>query len=72
MDIIIIITTTTTHINTDKMHTKFQLESLKGRNHSEDLGIDKRIILKWILGRQGWRVSIGFIWLRIVTGGGLL
>jgi hypothetical protein len=32
------------------MHTKFWLESLKGRDHSEDLGVDERIILKWILG----------------------
>jgi hypothetical protein len=26
-------------------------ENLKGRNHSEDLGIDVRIILEWILGK---------------------
>jgi hypothetical protein len=31
------------------MHTKFLLESLKGKEHLEDLGIDVRIILKWIL-----------------------
>jgi hypothetical protein len=29
-----------------KMRTKFWLESLKGRGHSEDLGVDVRIILK--------------------------
>jgi hypothetical protein len=26
----------------------------------------------WILGRLAWRVWIGFDWLRIGTGGGLL
>jgi len=30
------------------MHTKFWSEN-KGRDHSEDLDIDGRIILKWIL-----------------------
>jgi hypothetical protein len=33
------------------MLTKFWLESLKGRDHSKDLGIDERKILKSILGR---------------------
>jgi hypothetical protein len=35
------------------MHTVFWLEILKGGDHSEDLCVDGRIILKWILG-IGW------------------
>jgi hypothetical protein len=34
--------------------------------------VDGRIILKWFLRKQVWRVWIGFIWLRTGTGGGLL
>jgi hypothetical protein len=29
------------------------------KNHSEDLGVDGRIILKWILRQWFWRVWIG-------------
>jgi hypothetical protein len=42
------------------------------RDHSEHPSAIDRIILKWILGKQGWKVLIGFIWLGIGTGGGLL
>jgi hypothetical protein len=34
-----------------------------------NLGIDGRIILKWILGKQGWRMWTGIIWLRVQTTG---
>jgi hypothetical protein len=34
------------------MHTQFGLESLKGRDHFEDLGEDGKIILEWILGKE--------------------
>jgi hypothetical protein len=33
-----------------EMHT-FWLESLKGRDHSKEVGIDRKIILKWMLGK---------------------
>jgi hypothetical protein len=33
------------------MLTKFLLESLKGRDHPDDLGVDGRMILKCILGK---------------------
>jgi hypothetical protein len=32
-----------------KIHTKLLLENLKGRDHSEDLNVDGRIISEWIL-----------------------
>jgi hypothetical protein len=37
------------------MRTEFWFESLKIIGHSEDLGVDRMMILKMILGRQGWR-----------------
>jgi hypothetical protein len=33
-----------------KMHTVFWLENVKGRDHFEDLGEDRKIILKCTLG----------------------
>jgi len=33
------------------MYTVFWLENLKGRDHSEDLAVDGRIILELILGK---------------------
>jgi len=45
---------------------------LKGKDYSEDLDVDRMIILEWILGKYGGDVWTGFIWLRIVTVGGLL
>jgi hypothetical protein len=37
------------------MQTTFWLENLQGRDHSEDLGVDGKIILKWNLGKYGGR-----------------
>jgi hypothetical protein len=34
-----------------KMHRIFWLLNLKGRYHSEGIGVDGRIILEWILGK---------------------
>jgi hypothetical protein len=52
-----------------KMYTGFYLVNVKGRNHWVFPGIDRRIILKWILRNRVW---IGFIWPRIWSGGRLL
>jgi hypothetical protein len=43
------------------------LGNLKGRDHSEYLGLDVKIILKCILGKYGGGLWTGCIWLRIGT-----
>jgi len=47
-------------------------ENQKGRNNSEDLCVDGRIILKLILGEQGGSLWAGCIWLRMGTSCRLL
>jgi len=37
------------------------LENLKGRDHSKDLGIDGKIILDWILGKESRKAWTGCI-----------
>jgi hypothetical protein len=51
---------------------KFWYENLKRRDHSEDLGADRKITLEMILRKQGGNMWTGFIWLRIGIRGGLL
>jgi hypothetical protein len=50
------------------MYTKFWSKNVKGRDLSGDLGVDRRIILEWILGSMWTRC----IWLRIGSSGGIL
>jgi len=40
------------------MHTVFRLENLNGTDHSEDVGVDVRIILEWILGKWVGRCGL--------------
>jgi hypothetical protein len=35
------------------MYVKFWLDDLKGRDYTEDLCVDGRIILEWMLGKCG-------------------
>jgi hypothetical protein len=53
-----------------EMRKGFWLERLWGEDHSEDIGVDVRIILKSVLGKYVWRLCVGLIWLRIGIEGG--
>jgi hypothetical protein len=57
---------------TEGVHTGFWCEDLWGGDHLGDLGVDERIILKWIFKRWDGEAWTGLIWLRVGTGGGLL
>jgi hypothetical protein len=46
------------------MQTKFWSENLKGSDHSEDLGVDGRIKLEWIL--QKLCVEVEWVHLSLV------
>lgn len=34
------------------MHTKFYFENLKGRDHLEEIDVDRRKMLKWFLEKK--------------------
>jgi len=40
------------------------------KRKSDDLGVDGRIILEWILGKYNEKFWTGCVWLRIATSGG--
>jgi hypothetical protein len=54
------------------VHTTFWLGDLNEKDHLKDLGIDGRIILKWIFRKWAGEAWPGLHWLRIGTRGGLL
>jgi hypothetical protein len=51
---------------------KLLVRKSEGRDHLEYLGIARRIILEWILKKQGVRLWSGFMWLRMGSSYGLL
>jgi hypothetical protein len=54
------------------VHTGFWWGDLREGDHLEDLGVDRRILLKWIFKKWDDGAWTGLIWLRIGTGGRLL
>jgi len=40
------------HIEELEMHAEFSLENLKSIDHSENLGVDRKIILEWTDGNR--------------------
>jgi hypothetical protein len=54
---------------TGEVHKWFWLGDLMEGEHLEDLGVDGRIILKWILKKWDGDAWSGLMWYRIGTGG---
>ena len=52
--------------------TEFCWEMLRKRHHTDNPGVDGRIILRWIFRNWEGVVRTGWSWLRIGTGGGHL
>jgi len=59
-------------IEIGEVHTEFWWRDLKERHHVEDLGIDEKMILKWILKKWDEEAWTGLMWLRIRTCSRLL
>jgi hypothetical protein len=54
-----------------EVHIGFWWGNLREDDHLEDLGIDGRLILKWVF-KKWMGVWTGLIWLRIGAGGRLM
>jgi hypothetical protein len=53
------------------VHTGFWWGNLRKEDHLKDLGVNGRIILKWIFKKRNLGRT-GLMWLKKGTGGGLL
>jgi hypothetical protein len=51
----------------DEMHKRFWWKNLREGDHCRDLGVEGRIILKWIFKTWDGEARTGLIWLRIGT-----
>ena len=54
-----------TRVREGEVHTGLWWGNLRERDHLEDVVLDARIILKWILNKYDRIAWNGFIWLRI-------
>jgi hypothetical protein len=54
---------------TGETHAGFSWVDLLARDYLENLGIDGRIILKWICKKSDEKSLTGLLWLRVGTGG---
>jgi hypothetical protein len=55
-----------------RVYTEFWWEKLNETSHLQDLRVDGRIILKYILQKYHDKLWIRLLWLRTETCGGLL
>jgi len=53
-------------------YTGFWRGNVREGDHLGDIGVDGRIVLRWIFRKRDVRVWTGSSWLRIGTGGGHL
>jgi hypothetical protein len=49
-------------------YTGFWWGNVRERDHLENLGVDEKILLRWIFRKWDGRVWIGLIWLRLGAG----
>jgi hypothetical protein len=57
---------------TGEVPTGFWWGHMMERDHLEELGINGKMILKWIVKKCDGKEWTGLLWLRIGTGGGHL